>query len=281
MSDFIRQGSGWHPDLPDFRDYSPFSEPIIDLFRDARLAAGETPLYADLREFFSPVPEKHHRSTAQACVALIEYFHRRAKGQRLEPSAPFLHYVATRIGGQIGLPGMDLRSHLRAMVKFGIPPRSLWLDDSDQDPASDPVLYSFHEPYGGIRYFRLDGLNQRGCETLRVVKSFLSAGFPSVFGFSVPGSLSIDASIPYRPTLDSVRGGQALVAVGFDDNRLRNTKGALLVRGCWGASWGENGYGWLPYAYAEKQLATCFWTFVHREWIESGEFDRPHVVAER
>ena len=51
------------------------------------------------------------------------------------------------------------------------------------------------------------------------------------------------------------RGGQALLAVGYDDRWLRSSRGAILVRSSWGTGWGQQGYGWLPYAFIEEQLA--------------------------
>ena len=37
------------------------------------------------------------------------------------------------------------------------------------------------------------------------------------------------------------------------------------------------GYGWLPYAYVEEQLAADFWTVISDEWLDSDEFLRPRL----
>lgn len=283
MADFIPKRLGWHPDLPDFRDYSPQSLEITQLFEGLGLSTAKVRPDIDLREFFPavrPLGGLHlNDSCAQACVSLLQYFHRRALGQSIEPSVLFLDQVARRIAAAQDLNGTDLRSHLRAILTFGIPPDRLWRYEHEnvhREPAA--ALYSFAEQYRSLLYLRLDARNGSGLETLNVVKSFLAAGIPSVLGFAVPNSLTTDGDITYHPRFSFVRGGVALVAVGYDDHRLRGTRGALLIRSCWGESWGEAGYGWLPYAFVEQQLATCFWTLICKDWLESGEFRIPQIV---
>ena len=92
------------------------------------------------------------------------------------------------------------------------------LDTAAEEPSA--FVYSLAKPFRGVRYFRLDEPNCDGAKTWEVVKSFLVAGFPVAFGFPVPTSLTADANVPYRPDLDSIRGGQAAVAVGYKSNRF-------------------------------------------------------------
>jgi C1A family cysteine protease len=196
----------------------------------------------------------------------------------LRPSRLFLYQNTLHLAGTRGDVGADLRTALKAMVRCGIPPERYWPYELARFPVEpDPFLYSFVEPYRSAYYVRLDSRGTSGIDVLEVVKDFLAAGYPSAFGFPVPNSLTDDPDIPYRPTFDATLGGQAVVAVGYDDRWLRGSRGALLVRSSWGTQWGEDGYGWLPYAYVEEQLAVDFWTLLHPQWIASGEFDLPEL----
>ena len=74
-------------------------------------------------------------------------------------------------------------------------------------------------------------------------------------------------------------GGHAMLVIGYDDNlAITNTNngstttGALLVRNSWGASWGNHGYGALPYDYVTHQLAVDFWSLIKQEWTNTGAF---------
>jgi len=279
---FVPPALGWQRDTPDFRDYT-IRHPRVQqtLARLKRPVSGRSriPLRVDLREYFSDVEDQGtlNSSTACACTALVQYFEQRAHGRLCEPSKLFLHQMTRKLGGGFGNTVADLRTTLQALIHFGVPPEQYWPYDPTRfdDQPTDPVLFTFGRQYHAIHHFRLDCANCTGVETLAAVKSCLSAGFPSVFGFPVPSSLSLDGDIPYRPTFDSIRGGQAVVAVGYDDRRIRSTKGALLIRNSWGKAWGEAGYGWVPYAFVESQLAVDFWTLLKQDWLDSGEFDRP------
>lgn len=282
---FNPSGLGWHRDLQDFRDYTPHTAPMqsqlgqlpIGIVGDSR------PESVDLRAYFPAVYDQQeiHSSTSQVCVGLVEYFDNRAFGKSREPSSLFLHQMLRKLLRTKDDIGISLRTAFKAMIRFGIPPETYWPYEADKlEQEPEPFLYSFANAYQTICYVRLDVRNSTGTQSLNVLKAFLAAGFPVGFGFPVPSSISLDCNIPYRPTIDSIRGGQAVVAVGYDDRRVGASRGAILFRNSWGSQWGDNGYGWLPYRYIEEQLAVDFWTLFSPQWMETGEFQQPRLSAD-
>jgi C1A family cysteine protease len=109
------------------------------------------------------------------------------------------------------------------------------------------------------------------------VKRSLAAELPAMFGFSVyssmPPSGDGKGEIPFPTEGDSLEGGHAVLAVGYDDARkIGKHKGALLIRNSWGTGWGEAGYGWLPYAYVESGQADDFWAMVKAKYVDTDLF---------
>lgn len=278
---------GWQPDLPDARDYSFRHPEVLPLLRRLTPTRRKTlPNAVDLRfdsegEYFTAPKNQGplHASSAFAVLSLVEYFERRVGGRTFAGSARFLYKVTRNRLRVMGDTGADLRTTLKVLAQFGVPPEPYWpydIDKFDEEPSA--FLYGLAKPFPRLRYFRLDEPNTNGDATWATVKSFLAAGFPIVFGFPVPASLTASTSIPYRPDLDSICGGQAVVAVGYKQHHFGRRQHALLIRSSWGSQWGDNGNGWLPAAVVRHQLAGDFWTLISDDYVAQDELFGPALI---
>jgi C1A family cysteine protease len=288
---------GWIPDYPDFRDYTEETEQVREILRTTGLPfrgaaqksrpAKTLPVSADLRAWCSPVEDQGRLGscTAQAGAGIIEYYERKSFRRHIDSSRLFLYKVTRNLMKMKGDTGAYLRSTIGAMVLFGVPPEEYWPysdgpDDFDKEPPA--FCYSFAQNYKTLKYYRHDPPSASPESILDRIKTYLSAGHPAMFGFTVYSSIeqaSDTGRIPFPSPLDKIEGGHAVVAVGYDDRiKIKNkyggeeTEGALLIRNSWGQRWGEEGYGWLPYEYMRKGLAEDFWSVLKKEWIDTGEF---------
>jgi C1A family cysteine protease len=273
---------GWERDLPDVRDLTAEAPEVDRLLRQSgpmKAVKKALPANADLRKWCSPVEDQGQLGscTANAGVGLMEYFERRAFGRHLDASRLFLYKVTRNLLGWTGDQGAYLRSTMKSMVLFGIPPERYWPYDIgkfDDEPTT--FCYAFAQSYKSIQYFRLDPAGTPPSKVLANVKESLAAGLPSMFGFSVYSSMpgtGEGGDIPFPQPGDRLEGGHAVVAVGYNDSRkIGKEKGALLIRNSWGKNWGEKGYGWLPYAYVEQELADDFWTLVKADFVDTDLF---------
>ncbi|MEH2285120.1 MAG: C1 family peptidase [Nostoc sp.] len=307
---------GWLPDCPDFRDYS--IKNVIDDFKIQSFTAtvlndhtfkienGKQAVTlphkveslsksVDLREWCSPIEEQGNLKscTAIAGVALIEYLERKLMGEYIDGSSLFLYKVARKLMHLTGDTGASIRFTMKAMALFGIPPEEYWpydIETFDEEPPA--FCYAYAQNYQALQYFRLDLPQLSKKQALVKIKAFLAAGFPAMFGFTAYNSIHDQntkktGKIPYPSQGEKVVRGHAVVAVGYDDNKLIDNsnykssvccpqpqpkKGAFLIRNCWGENWGEEGYGWLPYEYVLQGLATDWWSLLKNEWIDERQF---------
>ena len=225
---------GWLRDLPDPRDFAPDNPVVQSLYRGLKPVPACKSKRVDWSEFFLAVRDQLclNASSTHACAGLAEYFERRSSGVATEASRLFLYQSARRLSRGAGACEADLRTTLKALARFGLPPERLWPYHPERvHDEPEPFLYAYSRDYQSMIYVRLDGVGITGEEVLRNIRDHLAAGFPSAFGFSAFNSLSRDADIPCPTKFDAVKGGGAAIAVGYDDTRrIRSTKGALRVR---------------------------------------------------
>ena len=277
-----RATCGWCRDLPSHRDFTPQQPSLRRVLqrlpqRSSRCHVGSVE-QVDWREFCPPVMDQTSlpTSSAHACIAMVQYYERRSSGKLLSPSRLFVHENACRLSG-LRNDRVSLRATLKAMVRFGCPPERHWPYGPERFlETPDAFAYSFNRQLHRCRYARLDGGEQTGRDTLAIVKSFLAVGFTCVFGLVLPESLNDGPDICFPTRADKCCDGHAVFCVGYDDHRrIRSDKGALLIQNSWGESWGDGGFGWVPYRYVLNRLAVDFWVILRPRWLNSGEFYRP------
>ena len=152
--------------------------------------------------------------------------------------------------------GAQLADGAKAAGLFGVCKESSWpynKDDLLTQPSAE--CYSeaaLHRVTKTMKIFEGDLISMKTC---------LQSGYPFVLGLVLYESFMSDETAANGVMLvpepgEGVAGGHAVCCVGYDD-----TKKVFIVANSWGDSWGDKGYFYLPYEYAEcRELTSDLWT---------------------
>jgi len=216
------------------------------------------PPSTDLRSSCPPVYDQGDLGscTANAIAGAFEFDLILENLNDFVPSRLFIYYNERVIENTFNTDsGAALRDGIKTISQQGVCPEALYpyvvANFADTPPAGD---YTEALNNKALQYMSVaQDLDQmRGC---------LASGFPFVYGFSVYSSFESPAVattgvVPMPGPDESIIGGHAVVAVGYDDSAQ-----TFLVRNSWGSDWGMAGYFTMPYAYlTDPNLASDFWT---------------------
>jgi len=242
----IKRKYGWKVDHLDGRDYK-FSRrlPIPAVL----------PAKVDLRPGCSPVEDQGQLGscTANALVGGYEFLEIKSGVPFWDASRLFVYYFERYLEGTVGEDsGAEIRDGIKVLATYGVCPETMWpyvISKFTKKPCAKQIAEA--KKHTIASYYRID--------TLAEMKTCLAAGYPFVFGFSVYDSFESDevaatGVVPMPGPDESLLGGHAVLAVGYDDST-----GRFIVRNSWGM-WGDKGYCYMPYDYlTDRNLSDDMW----------------------
>lgn len=240
---------GWRPSRPDKRDLK-FSLPRS---MDIKLPAvvdlePQCPVIYDQLDLGS--------CTAHAGGGLAQFLMMKLGRKVYRPSMLAIYYWERVLEKTVNEDsGASLRDAIKVMASKGVP--ADWLmpyEPSKFKVAPAKAVEDFAAQHKIGQYLSLR-------QNLQDMKYCLATGYPFIFGFSVYDSFESDVVaktglMPMPKKKESLLGGHAVMAVGYDDN-----KKLVKVRNSWGEKWGKKGYFFMPYQFIQDpDLADDFWT---------------------
>lgn len=238
-------GKGWRPDTPDYRD-RVYRAPAMEIPPSIRLGNQ------------SPVRDQGQEGSCvgQSIASGVDYMDRVDTSDRnyVNYSARDVYYKARALRGtQKSDSGAEIRDGIKVIAEQGICPEDCW-PYKEGEWRKVPTALSKRTS----KSFKLGSYER--CPTLDTIVAALAKRQVVVGGFTCFSNM-------WNPDTDRTGvvplpggkedGGHAVLFVGYDrDKKL------LIFKNSWSEGWGEKGYGYLPFAFAEQGLADDFWTLI-------------------
>lgn len=226
------------------------------------LTAENLPSAFDNRDNCSPVWDQAHLGSctgfaSKSAAELIWNIARAAQKDQFLASALFQYWNERSLEKTTDQDsGATIADAIRSLKQFGIAPDKDWdYSDYAQRYLQKPTDQAYADAKAHVD---LDNIGHAEItQTPEAIKGALISNHAVIIGISVYESFMSPqtaktglVSIP-NPTTEKLLGGHALLVVGYDDANKW-----YIVKNSWNATWGDQGYCYIPYAYMHNSALT-------------------------
>lgn len=214
----------------------------------------------DLRSKCPPVYNQGQLGSCTANATCGAYgFEMIKQGETYEEmSRLFLYYCSRKAEGHVDEDsGAELKDVVNVTQKIGLCLEKLWPYDISKFTEEPPAICNTDSE------LHRTAVAERVKQTNDDLKQCLLDGYPVIFGFNVYESFESEqvekTGIMPMPntTTEKLLGGHAVLLVGCTQISEKNY---YIVRNSWGASWGDNGYFYMPAEFIiDPSMASDFW----------------------
>jgi hypothetical protein len=180
------------------------------------------------------------------------------------PSARYAYLKTRQLDGDATVDrGASMESACRVYPLFGVSPARFdpW---DDAAAARGDMAWLNHAPSeeaeAGAQFFGASGyarLNGQGLSLIASIVQCIADGYPPLLAFGVPRSFmetGPDGKDKLPGGSEASEGGHANVAFAvFLDNSFPGG-GCILHQNSWTESWGQGGWGYMPFAWATTKI---------------------------
>jgi C1A family cysteine protease len=219
------------------------------------VVATPTTIQFDLSAEMPPVKDSGSEGSVVGLsfASALEYQIKKKTHERQPISARYIYYAARKEAGSLSAEGANLADAVTVLKRDGAVAESVW-----PYKAGDPSGTKPPPSVATAQRFKI--ANTTKISTADDIKRALTENGPVVLGIllydsAMSSKVSKTGVLPMPAAGTSPVGGHAVVVVGYDDK-----KRLFKFANSWGTSWGDHGYGYLPYDYL-KESALEGWTF--------------------
>ncbi len=223
-----------------------------DYLMRAYLPVVKLPKKVDYTGKMSPVRDQGDEGTCVgfATTAGMKEYQEKQDYEKLVLLSPrFLYNECKKIDGLPGEEGTTIRTAMKVLKKAGVCQEKFWPYKPHQKDKPKPGAGTNAAKFRVLTFARILNLAE--------LKMNLANKGPCVMGIQVfQGMMDTKTGVvPLPRSGESPLGGHAICPVGYDDSSK-----SIKFKNSWTAEWGDQGYGYLPYAYIEKYMMDAWST---------------------